>query len=166
MFTNRIYIYIYKPDLALNNLQWFRKPNHNPNPTLIGRFFVIKFATTWQIWKVICRCIQHIKRRGEKGITKFNRWSQSKPRRQPVLTFHTLRALIPLTIISDHREWNKGRSSKFCVGSRVQQEAYEEGRGTHQSKRCEYKNKCEDNSLKTPNDKKSSNFVSEIQTTN
>ena len=48
---------------------------------------------------------------------------------------------------------NKGRGSKFRVGSRVRQVTPEEGRRTHQPKRCEYNNKDEDNSQKTLNDK-------------
>ena len=47
---------------------------------------------------------------------------------------------------------NKGRGSKFRVGSRVRQTP-EEGRRTYQPKRCEYNNKDAENSPKTPNDK-------------
>ena len=54
---------------------------------------------------------------------------------------------------SDPRGLNKGRGSKFRVGSRVRQETPEEGRWTHQPKRCENNNKDEDNSPKTLNDK-------------
>ena len=50
---------------------------------------------------------------------------------------------------------NKGRGSKFCVGSRVRQETLEEGRRTYQPKRCEYNDKDEDNSPKTWHDKNS-----------
>ena len=46
----------------------------------------------------------------------------------------------------------KGRSSKFSVGSRVRQTP-EEGRRTYRPKRCGNKNKDEDNSPKTLNDK-------------
>ena len=46
----------------------------------------------------------------------------------------------------------KGRSSKFHVGSRVQQTP-EEGWRTYRPKRCGNNNKDEDNSLKTLNDK-------------
>ena len=49
--------------------------------------------------------------------------------------------------------FNKGRSSKFCVGSRVQQTP-EEGRRTYQPKCCGNNNKDEDNSPKTLDDKK------------
>ena len=48
--------------------------------------------------------------------------------------------------------FNKGRSSKFCVGSRVRQTP-EEGRRTYRPKRCGNNNKDEDNSSKTLNDK-------------
>ena len=48
--------------------------------------------------------------------------------------------------------FNKGRSSKFCVGSRVRQTP-EEGRRTYQPNHCGNNNKDEDNSLKTLNDK-------------
>ena len=48
------------------------------------------------------------------------------------------------------RGFNKGRSSKFYEGSRVQQTP-EEGRRTYQPKRGN-NNKDEDNSPKTPND--------------
>ena len=48
---------------------------------------------------------------------------------------------------------NKGRSSKFRVGSRVRQTP-EEGRRTYRQKRCGNNNKNEDNSPKTLNDKK------------
>ena len=50
----------------------------------------------------------------------------------------------------DPRGFNKGRSSKFQEGSRVQQ-THEEGRRTHQPKRSGNNNKDEDNSLKTLN---------------
>ena len=43
--------------------------------------------------------------------------------------------------------------SKFNVRSQVQQETSEKGQRTYQPKRYEYKNKDEDNSLKTLNDK-------------
>ena len=66
-------------------------------------------------------------------------------------------------ITGDPRGFNKGRSSKFCVGSRVRQTP-EEGRGTYQPKRCEHNNKDEDNSPKTLNDRNHQTFVSEIQT--
>ena len=46
--------------------------------------------------------------------------------------------------------FNKGRSSKFCVGYRVRQKP-EEGRGTYRPKRCGNKN--EDNISKTLNEK-------------
>ena len=49
--------------------------------------------------------------------------------------------------------FNKGRSSKFREGSRVRQ-APKEGRWTYRPKRCGNKNKAEDNSPKTLNDKK------------
>ena len=48
---------------------------------------------------------------------------------------------------------NKGHSTKFRVDSKVWQETPEEGRGTHQSKHCEYNNRYDDNSQKTLNDK-------------
>ena len=54
----------------------------------------------------------------------------------------------------DHRGFNKGRSSKFRVGSWVRQTP-EEGWMTYRPKRCENNNKDEDNSLKTLNDKNS-----------
>ena len=52
----------------------------------------------------------------------------------------------------DPRGFNKGRSSKFREGSRVQQSP-EEGRRTYRLKRCGNNNKDEDNSPKTLNDK-------------
>ena len=51
----------------------------------------------------------------------------------------------------DSRGFNKGRSSKFCEGSRVRQTP-EKGRRTYWPKRCG--NKDEDNRPKTLNDKK------------
>ena len=48
--------------------------------------------------------------------------------------------------------FNKGRSSKFRVGSRVRQ-IPEESRRTYRPKRCGNNNKDEDNSPKTFNDK-------------
>ena len=60
----------------------------------------------------------------------------------------------------DPRVFNKGHSLKFREGSRVRQTP-EEGRRTYRPKRYGNKNKDEDNSPKTHNDKKSS-FVSEI----
>ena len=52
----------------------------------------------------------------------------------------------------DPRGFNKGRSSKFHEGSRVQQTP-EEGWRTYWPKRCGNNNKDEDNSPKTLNDK-------------
>ena len=52
----------------------------------------------------------------------------------------------------DPRGFNKGRSSKFCEGSRVQQTP-EEGWRTYRPKRCGNNNKDEDNSPKILNDK-------------
>ena len=49
--------------------------------------------------------------------------------------------------------FNKGHSSKFREGSRVQQ-IPEEGWRIYRPKRCENNNKDEDNSPKTLNDKK------------
>ena len=54
--------------------------------------------------------------------------------------------------IGDPRGFNKGCSSKFCVGSWVWQTP-EEGRRTYRPKHCGNNNKDEDNSLKTLNDK-------------
>ena len=54
--------------------------------------------------------------------------------------------------IDDPRGFNKGRSSKFCVGSRVRQTP-EEGRRAYRPKRRGNNNKDEDNSPKTLNDK-------------
>ena len=51
------------------------------------------------------------------------------------------------------RGFNKGRSSKFHVGSRVRQTP-EEGRRTYWPKRSGNNNKDEDNTPKTLNDKK------------
>ena len=51
---------------------------------------------------------------------------------------------------SNPRELNKGRGSKFHIGSLVRQETTEEGRRTYRPKRCEYNNKDEDNSPKRP----------------
>ena len=48
---------------------------------------------------------------------------------------------------------NKGFSSKFYVGSWVQQETLEAGLRMHLLKYCEYNNKAEDNNLNTVNDK-------------
>ena len=52
----------------------------------------------------------------------------------------------------DRRRFNKGRSSKFHVGSRVRQTP--EGRRTYRPIRWGNSNKDEDNSPKTFNDKK------------
>ena len=52
----------------------------------------------------------------------------------------------------DPREFNKGHSSKFRVGSRVPQTP-EENRRIYRPKRCRNNNKDEDNSPKTLNDK-------------
>ena len=54
--------------------------------------------------------------------------------------------------IDDPCSLNKGRSSKFCEGSRVRQTP-EEGRRTYRPKRYGNNNKDEDNSPKTLNDK-------------
>ncbi len=53
----------------------------------------------------------------------------------------------------DPHGFNKGRSSKFNVGSRVRQ-THEEGRRTYRPKRCGNNNEDEDNGLKTINDEK------------
>ena len=53
----------------------------------------------------------------------------------------------------DPRGFNKGRTSKFRVGFRVQQAPEEDWR-TYRPKRCRNNNKDEDNSPKTLNDKK------------
>ena len=50
------------------------------------------------------------------------------------------------------RGFNKGRSSKFRVGSRVRQTP-EEGQRTYRPKNCGNNKKDEGNSLKTLNDK-------------
>ena len=52
----------------------------------------------------------------------------------------------------DPRGFNKGRSSKFPEGSRVR-ETPEEGKRTYRPKLCGNKNKDENNSPKTFNDK-------------
>ena len=52
----------------------------------------------------------------------------------------------------DPRGFNKGRSSKFRVGSRDRQ-THEKGRWTYRPKRCGNNNKYEDNSPQTLNDK-------------
>ena len=49
----------------------------------------------------------------------------------------------------DPRGFNKGRSSKFCEGSRVRQTP-EEGRKPYRPKRCGYNNEDEHNSPKNP----------------
>ena len=54
--------------------------------------------------------------------------------------------------IGDPRGFNKGRSSKFREGSRVQQTPEEVWR-TYRLKGCGNNNKNEDNSPKTLNDK-------------
>ncbi len=58
----------------------------------------------------------------------------------------------------DPRRFNKGRCSKFRVGSRFRQTP-EEGRGTYRPKCCGNNNKGEDNSPKTLNDKKRIQYV-------
>ena len=50
---------------------------------------------------------------------------------------------------SDSRELNKGRGSKFHVGSRVRHEWPEEGQRTYQSKRCECNN-TDENIVRKP----------------
>ena len=52
----------------------------------------------------------------------------------------------------DPRGFNKGRSSKFCVGSRVRQTP-DEGWRTYRPKRCGNNKKDEGNSPKTLNDR-------------
>ena len=64
----------------------------------------------------------------------------------------------------DPHEFNKGRSSKFRVGSRVQQTA-EEDRRTDRPKCCRNSNKDEDSSLKTLNDKNHQASSKKNQTT-
>ena len=63
----------------------------------------------------------------------------------------------------DPRGFNKGHSSKFRDGSRVQQ-IPEEGRRTYRPKRYGSNNKNEDNSPKTLNDEKTiPGYAAEIQ---
>ena len=57
----------------------------------------------------------------------------------------------------DPREFNKGRSSKLRVGSRVRQTP-EDGRGTYRPKRCGNSNK-DDYNPKPLNDKKVIGFA-------
>ena len=52
----------------------------------------------------------------------------------------------------DPRGFNEGRSSKFCVGSRVRQTP-EEGQRTNRPKRCGNNYKDEDNCPKTLTEK-------------
>ena len=61
----------------------------------------------------------------------------------------------------DPRGFNKGRSSKFREGSRVQQTP-EEGQRTYRPKRCRNNNKDEDNSPKTLNDKKPESVLENV----
>ena len=61
--------------------------------------------------------------------------------------------LLQVFVELGNRGFNKGRSLKFRVGSRVRQTP-EEGRRTYQPKCCGNNNKDEDNSPKTLNDKK------------
>ena len=61
----------------------------------------------------------------------------------------------------DPHGFNKGRSSKFCVGFRVRQTP-KEGRRTYRPKRSGNNDKAEDNSLKTFNDKKHTSIHSKI----
>ena len=68
------------------------------------------------------------------------------------VTIQEFLTLVMVIRTGDPREFNKGRSSKFRLGSRVQEKP-EEGRKTYQPKRCGNNNKDEDNSLKTLNDK-------------
>ena len=58
--------------------------------------------------------------------------------------------------------FNKGRSSKFHVGSRVRQTP-EVGRRTYRPKRCGNNNKDEDNSAETLNDKNYSYVSLKVQ---
>ena len=61
--------------------------------------------------------------------------------------------MVNKTRASDPRGLNKGRGSKFLIGSRVGYETFEEGRGRDRLKRCEYNYKDEDNSSKIQNNK-------------
>ena len=58
----------------------------------------------------------------------------------------------------DPRGFNKGRSSKFCVSSRVRQTP-EEGRTTYRPKLCGNNHKGEDNSPKILNDRKNKRII-------
>ena len=62
----------------------------------------------------------------------------------------------------DPRGLNKGRGSKFRVGSRIRQTP-EEGRRTYRPKRCGNNNKDEDNSPKTLNDKNRLAILSKLK---
>ena len=69
------------------------------------------------------------------------------------------------TTTGDPRGFNKGRNSKFCVGSRVRLTP-EEGRRTDQIKRFGNNKKDKDNNAKTLNDKKKINpvqFISNLK---
>ena len=65
----------------------------------------------------------------------------------------------------DPRDFNKGRSLKFCEGSRVRQTP-EEGRRTYWPKRCGNNNKDEDNSPKNLNDKSLAQLAGAVEYTN
>ena len=67
-------------------------------------------------------------------------------------TFTELRTASFIETTGNPRGFNKGRSSKFCEGSRVRQTP-EEARRTYRPKRCGNNNKDEDNSPKNLNDK-------------
>ena len=66
---------------------------------------------------------------------------------------------------SDPRGFNKGRSSKFRVGSQVRKTP-EEGRRTYRPKSCGNNNKDKDNSPKTLKNKNHQVLFQKIQTTN
>ena len=57
-------------------------------------------------------------------------------------------------VLLELEQLNKGFDAKFRIGSWVRQETPEEDQRTHQPKRCEYKNKDEENGLNTLNYKK------------
>ena len=57
--------------------------------------------------------------------------------------------------------WNKGFSSKFCVGSWFRLSTSEEGQRVYQTKRCENNNEAEDNISNILNDKNSSSSSSQ-----
>ena len=94
----------------------------------------------------------------EGQMTYQPKWCGNNNMSFSLLQVHLYPVIADRIRTGDPSGFNKGRSLKFHVGSRVRL-TLEEGRMTYQPKRCGNNNKDEDNSPKTLNDKKKPKLI-------